>query len=38
LERLIGDAKEAPVATPSEMREVVATTTRRKRISPQSDN
>src|SRR5881296_4653350 len=38
LERLIGDAKEAPVATPSEMREVVATTTRGKRISPQSDN
>ena len=38
LERLIGDAKEAPVAPPSEMREVVATTTRGKRISPQSDN
>jgi phosphate starvation-inducible protein PhoH/intein/homing endonuclease len=38
LERLIGDAKEAPVAQPSEMREVVATTTRGKRISPQSEN
>ena len=38
LERLIDDAKEAPVAPPSEMREVVATTTRGKRISPQSEN
>jgi phosphate starvation-inducible PhoH-like protein len=38
LERLIGDAKEAPVAPPAEMREVVATTTRGKRISPQSEN
>jgi phosphate starvation-inducible PhoH-like protein len=38
LERLIGDAKESPVATPAEMREVVATTTRGKRISPQSEN
>ena len=38
LERLIGDAKEAPVATPSESRDVVATTTRGKRISPQSEN
>ena len=38
LERLIGDAKEAPVAPPSELREVVATTTRGKRISPQSEN
>jgi phosphate starvation-inducible protein PhoH and related proteins len=38
LERLIGDAKEAPVAPQSEMREVVATTTRGKRISPQSEN
>jgi phosphate starvation-inducible PhoH-like protein len=38
LERLIGDAKDAPVATPTEMREVVATTTRGKRISPQSEN
>ena len=38
LERLIGDAKEAPVTPPSELREVVATTTRGKRISPQSEN
>ncbi len=38
LERLIGDAKDAPVAPLAEMREVVATTTRGKRISPQSDN
>jgi len=38
LERLIGDAKEAPVTQPSELREVVATTTRGKRISPQSEN
>jgi len=38
LERLIGDAKEASVAPPSELREVVATTTRGKRISPQSEN
>jgi phosphate starvation-inducible PhoH-like protein len=38
LERLIGDAKVAPVAPPSELREVVATTTRGKRISPQSEN
>jgi len=38
LERLIGDAKEAPVPTPSESRDVVATTTRGKRISPQSEN
>ena len=37
-ERLIGDAKDAPVAAPSELREVVATTTRGKRISPQSEN
>jgi phosphate starvation-inducible PhoH-like protein len=38
LERLIGDAKDAPVPTQSESREVVATTTRGKRISPQSEN
>jgi phosphate starvation-inducible PhoH-like protein len=38
LERLIGDAKVAPVAPLSELREVVATTTRGKRISPQSEN
>ena len=38
LERLIEDAKDAPVAAPAEMREVVATTVRGKRISPQSPN
>jgi phosphate starvation-inducible PhoH-like protein len=38
LERLIGDAKDAPVSPPAEMREVVATTVRGKRISPQSEN
>ena len=38
LERLIDDAKDAPIAPPSEMREVVATTVRGKRISPQSPN
>ena len=38
LERLIEDAKDAPIGTPSELREVVATTVRGKRISPQSAN
>jgi len=38
LERLIGDAKEAPVLPPEEIREHVATTTSGKRIRPQSDN
>jgi phosphate starvation-inducible PhoH-like protein len=38
LERLIGDAKVAPVATPAEMRDVVATSVRGKRIAPQSEN
>jgi phosphate starvation-inducible PhoH-like protein len=38
LERLIEDARDAPVATPSELREIVATTNRGKRISPQSAN
>ena len=38
LERLIGDAKEAPVATPQEIREHVATTTSGRRIRPQSEN
>src|SRR5713226_6980783 len=38
LERLIGEAKDAPVAAPTEMREVVATTVRGKRIAPQSEN
>ena len=38
LERLIGDAKESPVGTPEQMRDVVATTVRGKRITPQSAN
>ena len=38
LERLIGDAKEAPVATPQQLRDHVATTITGKRITPQSDN
>jgi phosphate starvation-inducible PhoH-like protein len=38
LERLIGDAKEAPVATPQQLREHVATTVTGKRIGPQSEN
>jgi len=38
LERLIEDAKDAPIGTPLELREVVATTVRGKRISPQSAN
>ena len=38
LERLIGDAKDAPVATPQQMREHVATTVTGKRIAPQSEN
>ncbi len=38
LERLIGDAKDAPVATPQEIREHVATTTSGRRIRPQSEN
>jgi len=38
LERLIGEAKDAPVVAPSEMRDVVATTVRGKRIAPQSEN
>jgi phosphate starvation-inducible protein PhoH and related proteins len=38
LERLIEDAKDAPIVPPSELREVVATTVRGKRISPQSVN
>jgi phosphate starvation-inducible PhoH-like protein len=38
LERLIDEAKDAPVAPPSEMRDVVATTVRGKRIAPQSEN
>jgi len=38
LERLIGTAKEAPVATPQQIREHVATTVTGKRIAPQSEN
>jgi phosphate starvation-inducible PhoH-like protein len=38
LERLIGDAKDAPIGTPELLREVVATTVRGKRITPQSPN
>jgi len=38
LERLIGDAKVAPLPPPKEMREHVATTTSGKRIRPQSEN
>jgi len=38
LERLIGDAKDAPIGTPELMRDVVGTTVRGKRITPQSPN
>jgi phosphate starvation-inducible protein PhoH and related proteins len=38
LERLIGEAKDAPVGAPEQLREVVATTVRGKRITPQSSN
>jgi phosphate starvation-inducible PhoH-like protein len=38
LERLIGEAKDAPVGTPELLREVVGTTVRGKRITPQSPN
>ncbi len=38
LERLIGEAKDAPVGTPEQLRDVVATTVRGKRITPQSVN
>ncbi len=38
LERLIGQAKEAPVSTPQQLREHIATTVTGKRIAPQSDN
>ncbi len=38
LERMIGDAKEAPIGVPEQLREVVATTVRGKRITPQSAN
>jgi len=38
LERLIDEAKDAPVVTPEVMRDVIATTVRGKRITPQSPN
>jgi phosphate starvation-inducible protein PhoH and related proteins len=38
LERLIGEAKEARVLAPEELRDHVATTTSGKRIRPQSEN
>jgi phosphate starvation-inducible PhoH-like protein len=38
LERLIDGAKDAPVTAPEHMRDVVATTVRGKRITPQSPN
>ena len=38
LERLIDDAKDASVPAPEQMREVVGTTVRGKRIGPQSAN
>ena len=38
LERLIGDAKDAPIGPPEQMRDLIATTVRGKRITPQSPN
>ncbi len=38
LERLIDEAKDAPVGAPEQLRDVVATTVRGKRITPQSPN
>ncbi|MBM4420642.1 MAG: PhoH family protein [Chloroflexi bacterium] len=38
LDRLIGDAKEAPVAPAEELRDLIATTVRGKRVTPQSEN
>jgi phosphate starvation-inducible protein PhoH/intein/homing endonuclease len=38
LDRLIDDAKDAPVGAPEQLREVVATTVRGKRIASQSPN
>jgi phosphate starvation-inducible protein PhoH and related proteins len=38
LERLIGEAKDAPIGTPEQLRELVATTVRGKRIVAQSPN
>ncbi len=38
LERLIGDAKDTPAVPPEQLRDVVGTTVRGKRIGPQSAN
>ena len=38
LERLIGEAKDAPVVTPQQLRDHIATTVAGKRIVPQSEN
>ncbi len=38
LERLIGEAKDSPVAAPEQLRDHIATTVRGKRIQPQSIN
>jgi phosphate starvation-inducible PhoH-like protein len=38
LERLMGEAKDAPVTAPEHMKDVIATTVRGKRITPQSPN
>src|SRR2546430_7789697 len=38
LERLIGDAKDTSVGPPEQLRDVVGTTVRGKRIAPQSPN
>ena len=38
LERLIGEAKDSPVAAPEQLRDHIATTVRGKRIQPQSLN
>ena len=38
LERLIGEAKVAPLVAPEQLREHIATTVRGKRITPQSEN
>jgi phosphate starvation-inducible PhoH-like protein len=38
LERLIGDAKDAPLGPPEQMHDLVGTTVRGKRITPQSPN
>jgi phosphate starvation-inducible PhoH-like protein len=38
LERLIDDAKDSSIAAPEQLRDVIATTVRGKRITPQSPN